>query len=175
VEIWVAVISIGGAVFVAVVGFWLALRQDERRWLREKRADLYIDLLAEAHAEHTWITGELTAIEIGETADPDGTDAEAGQRAVAEFRQLDARVADTRMPDTQRALLGARMAAFATPEVRGLFNALTECFPLGIRRGQASGLKMKAGLAFGALESRIESELLVSQRTLLQRIRGNPR
>ncbi len=36
-------ISVTTAVLVALIGFWLALRQEERRWLREKRADLYID------------------------------------------------------------------------------------------------------------------------------------
>ena len=37
-------------------GWFLAgLRQDKIRWARENRAELYIDLLAEAHAAHQWM------------------------------------------------------------------------------------------------------------------------
>jgi hypothetical protein len=73
-----AVVSTMSAALIALLGFWLALGQDKRRWHREKRSELYIDLLAEAYAEEQWIVKELTAYEIREIADPDGTDRVAG-------------------------------------------------------------------------------------------------
>jgi hypothetical protein len=51
----VALVSAGLATIIAIwvpwVAFRLALRQDQARWLREQRAQLYVDLLTEAHAE----------------------------------------------------------------------------------------------------------------------------
>jgi hypothetical protein len=35
--------------------FRLALRQDDRRWLREQRTELYVDLLTEAYAEEQYL------------------------------------------------------------------------------------------------------------------------
>ena len=65
-----AAISTTSALLVAIIGFWLALRQDKVRWVREKRSELYIDLLAEAHAEEQWMVNRLTAREIREIAGP---------------------------------------------------------------------------------------------------------
>jgi len=62
-ETVVALISIGFGVIIAVTVPWmtfrLALRQDQARWLREQRAELYVDLLTEAHAETQWLEYEL--------------------------------------------------------------------------------------------------------------------
>ena len=158
-------------VLVALLGFWLALRQDERRWLREKRADLYIDLMAEGYAEHNWVRHELTAIEIREIADKNGTDQDAGQRGVDDWRDRFGGMTDTRLPVSERALLGARMSAFATVEVIRLFNAIGACSPLLPRRGQAAALKIKLSMAWAAFESGVRSELHQSQRTTWQRLR----
>ncbi len=78
---------------------------------------------------------------------------------------------DTRLPVYERALLGARMSAFATVEVIRLFNAIGACSPLLPRRGQAAALKIKLSMAWAAFESGVRSELHQSQRTTWQRLR----
>ena len=158
---------------LATLGFWLALRQDEVRWLRDKRADLYIDLLIEGYAEHNWVREELTAMEIREISDENGTDYDAGRRAEDDWRDRIGRLTDTRLPTSERALLGARMSAFATVEVRRLFNAIGACSPLPPpARGQATALKVRLALAWEALDGGVSAELQKSQRTTCQRIRG---
>ena len=37
------------------MAYRLTLRQDAIRWLRERRAGLYVDLLTEAHAEQAYL------------------------------------------------------------------------------------------------------------------------
>jgi hypothetical protein len=155
---------------VALLGFWLALRQDEHRWLRERRTDLYIDLLVEGYAEHNWVEHELTAMEIRENADKDGIDHDAGKRAEDDWRDRFGGLIDTRLPPSERALLGARMSAFATVEVRRLFNAIGVCSPRLRRRGLANGLKIEVNMAWAALENGVHTELHQSQRTTWQRL-----
>jgi hypothetical protein len=124
-----------------------------------------IDLLAEAYAEEQWMVYRLTAQEIREIADRDGTDPEAGEEAVKEHWERAADLPDTRLPAKDRALLGARAEAFATPEVRRRFNALGACYPPLIARGQAPALKIKAGLALDALRTQVRAEVGVSEET----------
>jgi hypothetical protein len=62
------------AVAVALVGFWLALKQDKAGWAREKRSELYIDLLAEAYAEQQWITRTMTEAGIRMIRQSEGGD-----------------------------------------------------------------------------------------------------
>lgn len=169
-DLVIAFVGVGGAVLVAVVGFWLALRQDERRWIREKRADLYIDVLAEGYAEQEYVLDSLTRVEIAEIADPDATDVEARRRAVADWERIADKIVHTQLPPDQRALLGARMTAFATPAVSSAFNAIGACLPMTLATGQASGLKIKVRLAFDQLETVVQAELLAAQASLWQRI-----
>jgi hypothetical protein len=165
-------ITITPLVLISLLGFWLALRQDERRWLREKRADLYIDLLAEGYAEHNWVLNELTAIEIREISDKNGTDPDAGQRGVDDWRDRFGGITDARLPASKRALLGARMSAFATVDVIRRFNAIGACSPMVLTRGQAPALKVQLAMAWDALERRVRAELHQSQRTTWQRLRA---
>ena len=157
---------------VAFLGFRLALQQDQRRWLREKRTDLYIDLLVEGYAEHNWVLNELTATEIREIADENGTDYDAGQRAVDDSRNRFGGLTDTRLPPVERAVLGARMSAFGTLDVIRLFNAIGACSPMPPVRGQAATLKVRVALAWEALDSGVRAELQKSQHTTWQRVLG---
>jgi len=56
------------AVIVPVMTFRLALRQDQSRWIREQRADLYMDMLTEAYAEQEWLKLETAPESIQERA-----------------------------------------------------------------------------------------------------------
>jgi hypothetical protein len=54
-------VAIGSAIIASIVAvavpwftFRLALRQDQQRWLREQRSQLYVDLLTEAYAEERY-------------------------------------------------------------------------------------------------------------------------
>jgi hypothetical protein len=94
------------AVAVPVMTFRLALRQDAIRWLRDRRAELYVDLLAEAHAEQQYL--ELAT-----------ADEETREAAQDHFT-----VTDTRLPPLERARLGARGTIFASQTVNRLFNRL---------------------------------------------------
>lgn len=108
-----AAVAIGAAVLAAIVAvlvpwftFRLALRQDHQRWLREQRTALYVDLLAEAHAEARYI--------MHATAEP-----EVRELAAELFKAI-----DTRLPPADRARLGARGSIFGSRAVNRLFNEL---------------------------------------------------
>lgn len=134
------------AVVVPVVGFWLALRQDKLRWAREKRAELYIDLLAEAYAEKEWMLGELHSRELAETG------------PVRDDNRF-AALPDTRMKPRARALLGSRMAAFGSPEVRAAFNELSRSFPPLPMMGSSPAARLGVEKAFSDFEVLIRREL----------------
>lgn len=163
---WVDVGKLLIPLVVVVFGFWFALRQDKIRWARERRTDLYIDLLAEAYAEHEWMATELTALEMFAVGEPHGN----GALREAEYREKSDRLPDARLPARERAVLGVRGLAFASGEVSALFNALRSCYPLGVQPDAAAGLKIKAGLAFDALEQQIREELRFERRVSLKRL-----
>jgi hypothetical protein len=94
------------AVAVPVMTFRLALRQDAIRWLREQRAQLYVDLLAEAHAEQQYLEFATADEETREAARDHFT------------------ATDTRLSPLERARLGARGTIFASQTVNRLFNRL---------------------------------------------------
>jgi hypothetical protein len=94
------------AVTVPVATFRLALRQDAIRWMREQRAQLYVDLLAEAHAEQQYLEF-----------------AGAGEK-MQEVARDHFPATDTRLPPLERARLGARGTIFASETVNRLFNTL---------------------------------------------------
>lgn len=145
---------------MAVSGFWLALRQDVVRWAREKRAELCIDLLAEAHAENLWIAKTMTEVELRLICGNESFDDDVIAETDTDL------LPDTRMDAAGRALLGARMAAFASDDVVRLFNRIGAGMPLLVKtESDAHGFKIKAGIAFDALEKRIRTELRAGRRT----------
>src|ERR1700750_1672316 len=95
-ETVIALISTGLAAIIAVVVPWmafrLALRQDQARWLREQRAQLYVDMLTEAYAEQQYFQNA--------TADD-----ETRERMREHFTDL-------RLAPVERARLGARGTIF---------------------------------------------------------------
>ncbi len=113
----------------------------------------------------------LTAREIGEISDRGGSDPEAGKRAEREYLKDTADAPDTRLPPKERALLGARGDAFATPEVMRRFNALYLCYPPLINRGEAPALTIKAALALDSLKAQVKAELEESKQSIPQRLR----
>lgn len=106
----VALIAVITAVITAVIVPWmtfrLALRQDQARWLREQRTQLYVDMLTEAYAEQKYIEWA--------TADD-----ETRERTREYFTS-----ADVRLPPLERARLGARGTIFASRTVNQLFNQI---------------------------------------------------
>jgi hypothetical protein len=103
------------AAVVAVVVPWMtfrfAMRQDHVRWVRDQRAQLYVDMLAEAYAEQEWVKLETAPPETQERARPTFT--------------------DTRLGRVERARLGARGAILGSRPVNQLFNQVSsEAFRL---------------------------------------------
>jgi hypothetical protein len=86
------------------MAYRLTLRQDAIRWLRERRAQLYVDLLTQAHAEQfylSFVTSSDTARE--------------------QMREVFA-ATDTRLPPLERARLGASGSVLAAPKCAGYTN-----------------------------------------------------
>lgn len=138
------------AIIVAVLAFQFALRQDSRRFFREQRSQLYIDILADSHAELVSHQYRLTAKELNAIS-PDQPD--------ERFRPPQT----TMLNDHDRRLLGARAAAYSSVEVRQLWNAFGGVCARAIlvRPEDAAAVKMKgeAEAAFAALETRIVQEI----------------
>jgi hypothetical protein len=138
------------AIVVAVLAFRFALRQDSRRFFREQRSQLYIDILADSHAELVTHQYRLTAKELNAIS-PDQPD--------ERFRPPQT----TMLNDHDRRLLGARAAAYSSLEVRQLWNAFGGVCARAIlvRPEDAAAVKMKgkAEEAFAALETRIVQEI----------------
>jgi hypothetical protein len=112
---WVALFAALLATVVAVVVPWatfrFAMRQDQVRWAREQRSELYADMLAEAYAEQEWLKLETASPEIQE-------------RAWKSFT-------DKRLAPVERARLGARGSILGSRPVNQLFNQVSgEAFRL---------------------------------------------
>jgi hypothetical protein len=88
------------------MAYRLILRRDAIRWLRERRAQLYVDMLMQARAEQFY----LSVVTSSDTARE-------------QMREVFAET-DTRLPPLERARLGARGSVFASPNVRGLYELL---------------------------------------------------
>jgi hypothetical protein len=147
-ETAVAAVAAGLAAIIAVavpwVTFRLALRQDQVRWLRERRADLYVDLLTEAHAEREWFGLEIADDETREFA----------QRHFV----------DLRLPPFERARLGSRGNIFASRTVNRLFNqvqdvALSHTRPAPKNHGERAMARVRVGEAFDELQDAIRYEM----------------
>jgi hypothetical protein len=106
---WVALLASLLAATVAVVVPWaafrFAMRQDHVRWVREQRADLYVDMLGETYAEMEWLKVETAPPGIQEAA-----------------RKI---FTDMRLPPTERARLGARGTILGSRPVNRLFNQVS--------------------------------------------------
>lgn len=92
------------AITVPYLAFQFAMRQEKVRWLREQRAQFYVDLLAEAYAEQQYLDYELA-------------DSETRERMARYFTDL-------RLPPAERARLGARGNVYGSSEVNRLFNRM---------------------------------------------------
>lgn len=150
-----AVTGLAAIPFAAWAAYQAGVRQDAKRWLRERRADLYVDLLVEGHAEKEWALTEVTQKELLTIGD----DPEQSLRDAQEWREkTDRLLPDLRLPQIERARLGARMAAYATPDVVAKFNAIGRPVgpPLPYRRPLTS---YDIETAFAAFESQVRREL----------------
>jgi hypothetical protein len=130
------------------MAYRLTLRQDAVRWLREHRAQLYVDLLTEAHAEQYYL-GFITSSDT----------------AREQMREVFAET-DTRLPPLERARLGANGSVFASPKVRGLYELLfAEAWPVSLNperfRSDEARIQVLARTAgiLGDLEATVRREL----------------
>jgi hypothetical protein len=142
-------IAAAGPLAVAIVVPWLAfrfaLRQEERRWFREQRAQLYVDLLTEAVAEEQYFEYA--------TADDDARE---------EMRKR--RFVDLRLSPSERARLGARGNAFGSRKVTAAFNQVQRAAALYYRvpnkhEGHRIAGRVELGSAREELEAAIRAEL----------------
>lgn len=146
----VAIISAATAALIAItvpfMAFRLALRQDQARWLRDRRADLYVDLLAEAQAESHYLEYALA-------------DDQTRHEAREFFNKT-----DTRLPPPERARLGARGTVFASQDVNRLFNELGAAISRALltpRAGEAQAIvtRVQAGSLLDQLQAAVRREL----------------
>jgi hypothetical protein len=104
----VALVAAGLAAIIAITVPWmtfrLALRQDQTRWLRDQRAQIYVDLLTEADAECEYLAYVMALPETSAT-----------------MRTI---YTDVRLPPLERARLSARGTIFGSHAVNRLFNEL---------------------------------------------------
>jgi hypothetical protein len=145
------------SVTVPWVTFRLAVRQDRGRRLDERRAELYVDMLLEAHAERQWFEHEVAVEEARQQADE-----EARERMRRHF-------VDLRLSPLERARLGARGTAFASAPVNRAFNRLQSVMAwatLTSKRSEAERLtdRVHVAEAFAALETAIRRELGADER-----------
>jgi hypothetical protein len=147
-ETVVALIAAGLAAIIAVVVPWvtfrLALRQDQARWLREQLAQLYVDLLTEAHAEQEYFHYAMAADEDKERMRKYWT--------------------DLRLPPLERARLGARGTIFASRTVNHSFSQVLAqgqaiMFERQMGEGRKIVVRMRIASAMAELETAIRSEL----------------
>jgi hypothetical protein len=151
-ETIVAAVAVGIAAINSVAVPWmtfrLALRQDRERWLRDRRADLYVDLLTEAYAERTYFEHWLLDLEIREQAE----------------KQAARHLVDLRLRPFERARLGASGTAYGSRTVTRLFNALQgealrAMMPPPKDESERLVARMRVAGAFDELETAIRREL----------------
>ncbi len=141
--------------FAAWAAYLSGVRQDSRRWLRERRAELYVDLLVEAFAEKQWALSILTEREIADIEE----DPERRREAAREWREEhDRLIPGVRMGPVERARLGARMDAYGTAEVARLFGAIGRGLLLPLRGGRSPST-FEVEESFDTLQARIRQEL----------------
>lgn len=121
------------AVTVPTLAFRFTIRQEQTRWLREQRAQLYVDLLTEAYAEQQWLERQLLADEDRE--------------------RYGEHFPDLRLPLLERARLGARANALGNREVNRRFMDLQR---IGFWAGFPNRLEGERFLTHGRAEEAIE-------------------
>ena len=89
------------------MGYRLALRRDAIRWLRNRRAQLYVDLLTEAHAEQAYLAF-LTSSDT----------------AREQMREVSA-ATDTRLPPWSGPGLAQAAPCSAAPQCAGARSTIT--------------------------------------------------
>lgn len=148
--------------FVGPLTAWLtfrfATRQDAGRWSRDKRAEVYVEALTEASAEKDWVHREVSRV-----SDPHGNWS---------------RLPDDRLGSFERRRLGARLAAFGTPEVVAAHQAFMAAVGKYMLPVTLQGVAPPMGShwpleeAFRKLETVIRDELAnaaMQRHTLLRR------
>jgi hypothetical protein len=157
--------ALGSALLAAVVAivvpvwtFKRTLELERMKWVRDQRAQLYIDILAEAYAEKQWFLNLMTYREITLIEARDGDGGRDSSRG--DYPQSP----DLRLNPVERANLGARSAVFASKEVSMAFNAFNGA--LGKRslippqsEGEAHMTKIQAEELFETLSTTIRNEL----------------
>lgn len=132
------------AVVVPFLAFQFAVRQEKVRWLREQRAQYYVDLLTEAYAEKQHLEYEM---------------------ADEETRQyMRAHYVDLRLPPAERAKLGARGNVFGAAEVNRAFNriqtvAFRSMFGPGAGVPDPITTRMRLATALEDLQAAIQKDL----------------
>lgn len=167
------IIAFGAALLAAVVAvvvpvwtFKRTLELESIKWVRDQRAQLYIDMLAEAYAEKQWFLGVMTRREIvliearGDEDDDEDDDEPRRPSRADDFPSLP----DLRMGPVERAKLGARGSVFASDEVSkafNMFNAFLSRSTLILPKyeGEAHMAKVRADELFDALSAAIRNEL----------------
>lgn len=132
------------AVVVPSLAFRYSLRQDKARWLREQRAECYVDLLTEAYAEKEYFGWEVS---------------DDAEREVSRETYV-----DLRLPRLERARLGSRGAIFGSKRVLGIFKrlqleALTASLSEPRDHAERSTAKAQVAETFSELESAIRREI----------------
>lgn len=150
-----AIVVATASITVPFLTFRFATRQEYLRWHRDRRADLYIDLLAEAYAEQQWLELRMADDQIRE--------------------QVQAKYPDTRMAPAKRAKLGARCNAFASTEVMKHFNAMQQLganamLPL-VNPADDITTKIQLATTFEALNKAIRDELGTDGQKILKQRR----
>jgi len=139
-------VAIGSAIIAAIIAitvpwftFRLALRQDQQRWLREQRTELYVDVLTEAYAEEHYL--QYTT-----------TDPESQQRTEAFFKRT-----DVRLPPLERARLGSRASLLGSRTVNRLFNEVGNVgFRVRLMRGDDEAKAMLARIEMGRIRDQLQ-------------------
>lgn len=144
------IIALVSAVLAGIVAVWVpwlafrfALRQEQERWLREQRAELYADMLTEAYAEQQHLEFALL-------------DEEARERVP---------FTDLRLPPLERAQLGTRANIFGNGEINRLFMRLQQVgfwavIPTGAEReARRIQVRMDAERAVEELQKAIRREV----------------
>jgi len=144
------------------MAYRLILRRDAIRWLRQRRAQLYVDMLMQARAQQFY----LSVVTGSDTA---------------RMREVFAET-DTRLPPLERARLGANTSVFASPKVVALYDLLfAEACPVEVNpvrfRSDEARLKVLGRTAgiLGDLEAAVRRELGADQIPPKTRHPGNTR
>lgn len=115
-----AVLATLVAICVSWLAFRFALRQEQVRWLREQRTQLYVELLAEANSQVSWASHtrlERSQAQYGVRMEPGEMDELDGEED-----EPDPCADDPRLTPQEKRLLWARANVFASDAVVELWG-----------------------------------------------------